>query len=406
MSRMVQRLALFLACLLTAAAPALAQRPVTQRGAGQGSASQGTSAPAPTEQGLAVDLLVRRLEETLNAGDRDGFQALFDAVPQVLVDRYASDLLVPGAVKTVVRERDRADLEGAPAGDGNRLVVEFFVETAGRARILTAGLDVRRPPGGDAASWRIVRAEGLTAVEGLYRLRLNTTTQYAARNFEVTSEDVRFVLQDGTVFLVESDDGVTGLVLLGRGEMRFAPAPAAERGQLRIFSGAETLAAAFDSAFIRINPGDYNRRVTAAALTATTADARQARRAQDVFARESLKSLTLDLSDLSRDTWHLLPPADDFLAEMQTRRYGMLTFIAIDVRRRKTSRSSSATASGRLRSTRPPPRSPHAAASTATTCCASTTSSTTTSTRRSTRSASSSRGTRGWRSAPAPRCRR
>ena len=342
----------------------------------------GCLAAAPAgAQDNAVDLLVRRIEQTLTAGDRAGFQALFSSVPQALVDRYASDLLVPGAVKTVVRERDRTDLEGAPVGDGHRLVVEFFVETPGRARILTAGLDVRRPAGGDAASWRIVRAEGLTAIEGLYRLRLNTATQYNAHNFEVTSEDVRFVLPEGTVFFVESDDGVTGLVMLGRGEMRFTPAPAAERGQLRIFSGAETLAAAFDSMFVRLNPGDYAKRVTAAALTSASADPRQARRAQELFARESLKSLTLDLSDLSRDTWHLLPPADDFIAEVQTRRYGVLTFmrsgtqaedISLFQRDRKRRRSRSIPRRRRLR---------RAAASTATTCCASTTCSTTTSTR-------------------------
>jgi hypothetical protein len=317
-------LALILACVAAAASPASAQR-TSGASSTQPSATGGSA--APDSPGAAVDLLVRRLEETLNAGDRNAFQALFYSVPQLLVERYASDLIVPGAGKTAVRERARTDLEGAPVGDGNRLVVEFFVETPGRARILPAGLDVRRPPGGDAASWRIVRAEGLTAIEGLYRLRLNTSTQYVARNLEVNSEDVRFVLQEGNVFLVESDDGITGMVMLGRGEMHFTPAPAAERGQLRIFSGAETLVAAFDSAFVRLNPGDYSKRVSVAALTAMASDPREARRAQEVFARESLKSLTLDLADLSRDTWHLLPPADDFLAEVQTRRYGAMTFM-------------------------------------------------------------------------------
>ena len=38
---------------------------------------------------------------------------------------------MPGAVKTTVRLRDRAPLEGAPPGDGYSLVVEFFIETPG-----------------------------------------------------------------------------------------------------------------------------------------------------------------------------------------------------------------------------------------------------------------------------------
>src|SRR5690606_11874913 len=55
-------------------------------------------------------------------------------------------------------------------------------------------------------------------------------------------------------------------------------------------------------------------------------DARLVRRAGEVFERESGKSFGVDLQDLSREAWHLLPPTDDFLAEIQTRRFGTLTF--------------------------------------------------------------------------------
>src|SRR3712207_8183118 len=42
-------------------------------------------------------------------------------------------------------ERDRAPLEGTLPGDGYRLVVDFFTETAQSGRIVTARVDVRRP---------------------------------------------------------------------------------------------------------------------------------------------------------------------------------------------------------------------------------------------------------------------
>ena len=200
------KVVLALACLVGLAAPAAAQATVDP-----------------------VELLVRRAEDALNAADRAAFTRLFDPAIEQRAAAYAADLFTAGAVRSVVRERDRAALEGVPPGEGFRLVVEFFVQTAGKARILTSNLDLRRPPGGDADSWRIVTAEGLTSVEGLYRLRLNTQQPLAARNFEIASEDLSILLPEGTVFLVESDDGVTGLVLLGRGEMRFAPSPASER---------------------------------------------------------------------------------------------------------------------------------------------------------------------------------
>jgi hypothetical protein len=302
----VARLLTAILCALAAASPLAAQT------------------PRPEDP---VAALLLRLQAAVEAGDRDTYRTFFaESVPHDQVEDFANGVFIPNAVRSSLHERDRAPLEGAPRGDGYRLVVEFFVETAGRARILTVSLDVRRPPNGDVDSWRIVGGEGLTSVEGLYRLHVNTARQFAARDLTVTAEDYKLTLADGVVFSVDSEDGLTGLVLLGRGEMVFTPAPLTERGQLRIFSGAETLATPFETAFVRLNPSDYASRVTIDRLTEMPADPRMARRALDVFAREGAKSFSLDLQDLSSDTWFLLPPPGDFLADVQTRRFGLLTY--------------------------------------------------------------------------------
>jgi hypothetical protein len=185
---------------------------------------------------------------------------------------------------------------------------------------------VRRTGDGAGDSWRVTAAQGLTRVEGLYRLRINPARQLAARDLSITANDLRLTLHEGTVFPVETEDGVTGLVLLGRGDMRFSPAPASEKGQLRIFSGGEVLTAAFDSAFVRFNPYEYEDRVSTGSLTPVAVNPRQLRRAQEVFAREGPKSFNLDLSELSQDQWYLLPSPGDFLAEVRTRRFGTLTY--------------------------------------------------------------------------------
>ncbi len=261
----------------------------------------------------------------MNATDRPRFASYFQVAP-VLVQGYLADLFIPGATRSLIRERDRSPLEAVPEGQGYRSVVEFFVETPGRARLLTASLDIRRPPDGGPESWRIVGAEGLTSVEGIYKLRLQGAVQYAARNFEITAEDFSLTLADGTVFLVESDDGITGLVVLGRGEMRFAPASEQDRGQLKIFSGAETMATPFDSAYIRLNPEDYPKRVKTTALSGVPADPRLLRRAQEIFDAQSPRSYNIDLKEFSKDNWFLVPQSDDFLAEVDTRRFDTLTY--------------------------------------------------------------------------------
>jgi hypothetical protein len=45
-----------------------------------------------------------------------------------------------------------------------------------------------------------------------------------------------------------------------------------------------------------------------------------------VFREESGKSFVIDLGDLSRDPWSLLPGPTDFLAEIKTRRYDTITY--------------------------------------------------------------------------------
>jgi hypothetical protein len=287
-----------------------------------------TAAPAqPRPAADPVDVLVRRLEQILNSVDRDAFPTLFaPTVSEDAVRQHGFDLFYPGAIRTALFERSRGPLEGAPAGDGYRLVIEFFLETPGRARILTAGVDVRRPPGGGLDSWRISSIDSMSAIDGLHRLRLSTAA-LSVRNLEVRSEDVIIALDEGLLFRVECDQGVTGMVLIGRGELRFSPAPATERGQLRIFSGSDSLSAPFETAYIRLNPGDYAEQTATATLTPAAADVRALRRAQDVFNRESPRTYAVDVGDMSRDSWYLLPSHDDLVAEIDTRRFGTLTYL-------------------------------------------------------------------------------
>ena len=43
--------------------------------------------------------------------------------------------------------------------------------------------------------------------------------------------------------------------------MRFAPPSDTEKGQIRIFADADALVSAFDAAYVRMNPGDYERQL-------------------------------------------------------------------------------------------------------------------------------------------------
>jgi hypothetical protein len=285
------------------------------------------AAAQTTPEADGIDQLLAQVQTVLATGTPDDFAALIDTqAPPEQVRQFTTEILQPGIVRAVVSERDRSQLENTAPGTAYRLVVEMFTETASRARIVTSLVDVRRGAGADRDAWRITGAQGLTTVEGLYRLRVNPDVRWAARGLTISATDLLITLDEGFVYQVDSDAGVTGLLLFGRGSMRFTPESLTEQGQVRIFAGSNTLDAEFSSAFVRMHPSQYEQRVSVDRLTSAPLDARQLRRAQDLFARDSPKSFSLDLSGLSAETWHLLPQPGDFLAEVQTRRHGVLTY--------------------------------------------------------------------------------
>ena len=239
------------------------------------------------------------------------------------------DAMVPqGITRVVIKERDRSPLQGTLPGEGYQLVVEVFMETGARGRIATWRLDIRRPRGDDLGRqpWRILTQDRLASIEGLHRLGLHPEKQYVAKNLVLRSVDFELRLPAGDVFVAETPEGVTAIVLIGEGTMVFQPAPKEEKGQLKLFSGLEALETPFTNAFVRISPYAFEQSAMSAMLEPVAVDNRAFRRGLTLFDEGLPKSFNLDLSDLSRDTWSLLPQPGDFVAEVNTRRYDELTF--------------------------------------------------------------------------------
>ena len=130
----------------------------------------------------------------------------------------------------------------------------------------------------------------------------------------------------GTAFVAEIPDGPTAIVLLGRGRLRFAPPDQAERTQIRLFTGADDLQSEFDAAFVRLRPSDFESKFRAESLVPRAVVPTDLRRATEVFEEYLSRTLQIDLTDLSRDRWSLVPSSGDLIAEVRTRRFGSLTY--------------------------------------------------------------------------------
>jgi len=285
------------------------------------------------EQPPTVDGIVRlllRLEQLMQAGDPEAYMNLLSAVADRKFARDASRVLIgPGITRAVIRERDRAPLDGTLPGDGYRLMIEILAERGSRARIETWRLDIRRVPTETTEDeWRVAGQQSLTSVDGLHRLALNPSKAYRARNLVVRSDDLEIRLPDGHVFVADTAEGPTAAVLLAGdgGTMSFRPAPEAEREQVRIYAGRDAIETRVEDVFLRFSPSEFAARLPSGSLTETVPDPALFRRADAMFREHVGKSFSLDLADLSRETWSLPPAAGDLLAEIRTRRFQTLTY--------------------------------------------------------------------------------
>lgn len=299
---------------------------------GWAGSAQARQPAAPDPDEVLIARTLQRIELALTAADKDAWLALVSTNADASAAGEFFDATLPrGVTRAVVRERDRQPLEGALPGDGYRMIVEVFIESGSRGQLATWRLDIRRPAGAGAEAdgetpWRIVAQDRLSQVDVLHRLTLNRERMFQAHDLVVTSVDYELKLMTGAVFVADTAEGVTTLVLLGDGLMTFKPTPKTEQGQVRLFSGEDKVESRFDSAYVRVNPYDFEQQMTSGALTAAPIDGRLLIRAREIFDEEVPKSFSLDLSDLSRDIWSILPQPGDLVAEVRTRRYKTLTY--------------------------------------------------------------------------------
>ncbi len=287
------------------------------------SSSRAQTPPLAASTPDDVQRLLTQLEHLVLTGDVVGYLDLVSgSANRVRATEFGRSEFQSGATRAVVRERERIPFGSSENPTGYRVVADVFTEFGSRGRVATWQLDVQRRSEG----LEIYDEQRLSTVERLYRISIEPNQEFAATNLQIRAEDVEVTLETGNVFVSTIEGGVTALVLLGRGTMRFHPKPETERTQVRIFCGSETLDAPFTSAFVRFDPGDAQRFMDADRLTSVPVDPRELKRATEVFKQDFTKSYHLSLGDLSSDPWSLLPGAANVVAEVHTRRYGVLTY--------------------------------------------------------------------------------
>ncbi len=261
----------------------------------------------------AISGVMRQLERALQTGDADAYGALLHRGSGASTSpEFFGEWLRPGVTRAVIQERLRAETADLPAGEGYDVYVDTLVESGRNGRVGTWLLKIRR----DGTEWRIGSLTILTSIGGLYRLSLNPDKQYDITNLTLSAEDFDISVPSGIAFVAETDAGVTGIVILGRGEMTFAPTPQSEKGQVRIYSGHDVHRGRFNWLYLRANPAEFDRLLDVTTFRAADVEPRELRRADTVFQENLALSYGIELADLSRDKWSVMPKYGDLVAEM------------------------------------------------------------------------------------------
>jgi len=265
--------------------------------------------------------LVLAIETAIRAGDGAALRALASpGINRARLSELTVSLTETPSPEATVKERDRTPLTGG----GLRLLLEILTVTRGEGRVWTWRLDA--VPGGADRPWLIADAERLTQINGLYRLALDPSIEWAVHDAVIKAPDLTVTMTSGYAFAARVPDGPTALVFVGRGAVAFTPAPEAERGQVRIFCGAEALRTGVGTLFVRLSPDEFASRVTPGALAPRPVDPAHLRRATQVFESQLANSYLIDVNDLSAAQWSLVPSDGDFVAEIATAKYGSLTY--------------------------------------------------------------------------------
>ena len=212
--------------------------------------------------------LLRDIEAAVSARDVDAFVGLIASEGDTrAARRFARDELGGDVTTAVVRPRLFTPRDGADDPAAYDLTLDVFTERGDRGRLVTWRLDVTRSTADSAAPrWSITEANVLDSIDGLSHLTLSRERHFDATGLVIAAEDMSLRMASGSAYPVENDRGITGLVLIGRGDVTFAPEHSAERDQVRLFAGAATLEAEVTDVFVRVSPEHFDAHVSRAAL--------------------------------------------------------------------------------------------------------------------------------------------
>lgn len=279
--------------------------------------------PAATD-GLAA--LLRGLEHALATGRVEDLRAIAaSSITAASISQFTVVAGDPAARDRAVVVKER--LRRPAAAGGYDVVADLLVSrgAGGRAATWVVGAVPDASASGEGG-FRIAALREVSAIDGLVRLDVDASRQYTISNLTIGAPDLSLTVSTGVAFAVQAPGGTTGLVVRGRGRLRFTPPDPAEQLQLRIFSYRSDFVTDIDALFVRMNAREFEERVATNALVPAAVTPGDLERARALFDEYAPRTYSLDLKALTPDRWSLEPAPGSLVFEFHTSRHGWLTY--------------------------------------------------------------------------------
>ncbi|HDJ22558.1 MAG TPA: hypothetical protein ENF17_01525 [Candidatus Aminicenantes bacterium] len=161
----------------------------------------------------------------------------------------------------------------------------------------------------------------------LYRLKIPGNKVEQAKRVEITHVDLKLVFTDAVCFYDNLPQMETALLIIGQGEIEFAPKVKNERHHLKLMFGQEQITDKLKYAYLRFSPSFYNRNIKIEGINDHWSPSKSLlNKAYSLFVRHYSRSFAVENS-LMNEFLSFIPQGEEVVFEFEGEKKGIMTYV-------------------------------------------------------------------------------
>ena len=177
--------------------------------------------------------------------------------------------------------------------------------------------------------WLIEQKNALGNVSLMYKVKIPSERAERVKSIEVEHEDIKLSFKDAIVFYDNIPGIETGLLILGKGHLRFSPSDPGEKHQLDLIYKKSFLEDEIKYAYLRFSDHFFQKNIRivkspdAERFRASTQDRDKA---YSLFSKHYSRSFTI-VNSLNKDLLTSLPQEEEAVFDFEGKKLGEFTYI-------------------------------------------------------------------------------